>query len=100
MENKSYLITYDIDTVAKVPDDKRDVGQIYADLEAAIKAYGTWANIQKSCWAIVSSKSAIEIRDDLKKVLRTPDRLLVLQSANIAAWHNVICTNKWMKEYL
>jgi hypothetical protein len=88
----SYLITYDI----REP----STPEVYDELHKAIKSYGTWAHITESCWAIVSDKKATEVRDHLEGFLRSQDRILVLQSANVAAWRNVICRNEWLKEHL
>jgi hypothetical protein len=86
----SYLVTYDV----------RDPStpEVYEELHKAIKSYGTWAHITESCWAVLSEKSAIEIRDHLLQTLRAQDRLFVLQSARVAAWRNVICRGEWLKE--
>lgn len=100
MNEHSFLITYDLNTGLSETDRGKTLSKAYEDLEEQIKKYGTWAHIQQSCWAVVTVSTAAQIRDDLMSVLHTTDNILVLQSANIAAWHNVMCTNKWMKEHV
>ena len=67
-------------------------------LAAAIRAYGIWAHITDSCWAIKTECTAVEVRDALLKLLRSSDRLFVVQTVHIAAWNNVMCRNEWLKE--
>ena len=86
-ENYTYIISYDL----------ADGGN-YDALFDHIKSYGTWAHITESLWAIVSSKKASEIRDDVKSYLTKGSRLIVVKSANIAAWDNVLCTSDWLKK--
>lgn len=88
----SYLVTYDI-REPSTPD-------VYEKLHAAIKSYSAWAHITESCWCILSDKKATEVRDHLNGLMRAQDRLMVLKSANVAAWRNVICRDEWLKENL
>ena len=85
------LITYDIQNTG-------DCGSCYNSLYEAIKSYGTWAHITESCWAIKTNSSATTVRDRLLSLLRENDRLMVVQTAHIAAWGNVMCTNDWLRE--
>ena len=84
-----YIVSYDLVN-------QRD----YDDLIDAIKSYGTWAHIHESVWAVVSEKTASEIRDDLWQHMDADDRLFVLRSGTAAAWRNVICKNEWLKKHL
>lgn len=86
-DNYTFIISYDLAG-----------GSDYDALIQKIKSYGTWAHITESLWAIVSSKTASEIRDEIKEYLSDGSRLLVLKSANVAAWSNVLCTNDWLKK--
>ena len=52
----------------------------------------------ESSWAIVTSKSYIQIRDELKNVLDSDDRLIVVKSGGQAAWTSVMASNDWVKE--
>lgn len=87
----SFVISYDV-----TKDGNED--SVYQNLYNAIKAYGTWAHITDSCWAIKSEQSVVEVRDALLRVLRPSDRLFVVQTAHIAAWSNTFCRNDWLKE--
>lgn len=86
---KTYIITYDLRN-------NRD----YASLHEAIKQYSKWAKITESTWGVVTSKSASEIRDNLRSVMDSDDRLFVLKSGVEAAWRNSICKNDWLQENL
>lgn len=67
-------------------------------LDAAIKGYGIWARITDLCWAIKTERSAVEVRDALRRLMRAGDRLFVVQTAHIAAWNNTMCRNDWLQE--
>ena len=86
-ESYTYIISYDVAE-----------GGDYDALISHIKEYGTWAHITKSLWAIVSSKTASVIRDEIKEYLPQNSRLMVVRSANVAAWDNVLCSNDWLKK--
>lgn len=87
----SFVISYDI-----IKDGNEN--SVYPALYDRIRAYGTWAHITDSCWAIKTEYSAVEVRDTLLRLLRPSDRLFVVQTAHIAAWNNVMCRNEWLKE--
>jgi len=72
----------------------------YDDLYRAIKSYGTWAHILESTWAVVTSKTAVQVRDHLASYIDQDDGLFVVRSGTEAAWRNVICRNEWLKENL
>lgn len=86
---KTYLISYDM---AK--------GGDYDALYGAIKAYGTWAHITESLFAVKSASTAKEIRDNLAQHLPAGSRLIVVKSGTEGAWTNVICRNEWLKKHL
>lgn len=86
----SFIITYDIAQSG-------DFNGVYNALIDRIKSYGTWAHINKSCWAIKAAATAVNVRDFLLTVMRQGDSLFVVQSAHIAAWHNPICNNDWLR---
>lgn len=83
-----YIVTYDL----------RKPGKNYSDLISAIKSYPMWGKITESCWLIHSSNDCPKIRDHLLSYMDNNDRLLVVQSARIAAWRNLIASNEWVKE--
>jgi CRISPR associated protein Cas2. len=86
---KTYIITYDL-----VKD--RD----YKSLHEAIRNFSKWARITESTWAVVTNKKAAEIRDELRQVMDSDDRLFVVKSGVEAAWRNSKCKNEWLKENL
>lgn len=84
-----YIISYDLRAARN-----------YDVLYDAIKSYGTWAHITESTWAIVTTKTAVQVRDHLSSVMDQDDRLFVVKSGVEAAWKNVICKNQWLKDNL
>lgn len=86
---ETYIISYDMAE-----------GGDYDALFEQIKSYGYWAHINKSTFAVKSSKSASEIRDHILGYLSKESRLFVLKSAHVAAWSNVMCSNEWLKKNL
>ena len=74
-------------------------GEDYGIIDA-IKAYGSWAHITQSTWAIVTESSHKEIRDNLIQHLPEESRLFVLRSGSVGAWRNVMCSNTWLKKNL
>jgi CRISPR/Cas system-associated endoribonuclease Cas2 len=84
-----YIISYDL------------IGEKnYKELYDAMKSYKNWAKITESTWALVSEKSAVDVREHLKKFIDSDDRIFVVKSGTEAAWNNVICSNEWLKENL
>lgn len=86
-DSNAYLISYDM---AGDGD--------YEALFSHIKSYEKWAHVTESLWAIVTTKKAVEIRDEVKPYLTENSRLIVVKSANVAAWSNVICSSDWLKK--
>ena len=87
MNEKTYIISYDLAKEGK-----------YDDLFNHIKSYDTWAHITESTWAVLSTKTAAQVRDGIVKYLNENSRVIVIESANVAAWKNTICSNKWLKD--
>jgi hypothetical protein len=75
-------------------------GADYDGLAEAIKAYGTWAHITQSTWAVVTSDSAKDVRDYLLQFMPEGSRLFVARSGHQSAWVNVICRSAWLKEHV
>ncbi len=84
-----YIISYDLVN-------ERDYEKLYA----AIEAYGNWAKITESTWAIVTSESAKEVRDKLIGTIDGDDKLIVIKSGREAAWKNISCSNEWLQKNL
>lgn len=89
MERRTYIITYDLAE-----------GGDYDTLADAIKAYGTWARITESTWAVRTELTAREIRDDILPYLVEGSRLMVVRSGTEAAWWRPLCKSEWLKKNL
>lgn len=85
-----YIISYDL----------LQKGRDYGSLYAAIKAYGVWAHINDSVWAVVTQQTAIQVRDNLLSHIHPEDRVFVIKSGVEAAWSNALCDSNWLKEHL
>lgn len=85
-----YVISYDL----------RKSNSDYLKLYEAIKSYGTWAHINESVWAVVTTQTAVQVRDNLIQYVDSEDRIFVIKSGVEAAWRNAICKNEWLKEHL
>lgn len=84
-----YIISYDLRK-----------SRNYDSLYEALRSYNRWARITESTWAVVTAESAVEIRDNLRKVMDNDDRLFVIKSGTEAAWRNSRCKSEWLKENL
>jgi hypothetical protein len=72
----------------------------YESLYNAIKAYGTWAHIHESVWAVVTNDSAESVCNNLLTHVDADDRLFVVKSGREAAWRGVLCASKWLQDNL
>lgn len=93
----SYIIAYDVDSTINSPIAS---SQAYSAIKGAIESYDIKGQLTESCWCICSNETARTIRDKLCRVSRECDRILVVQSANVAAWSNLYSTNAWLKDCL
>ncbi|WP_339701688.1 CRISPR-associated protein Cas2 [uncultured Roseivirga sp.] len=84
-----YIINYDLRN-------SRDYNGLYE----AIKSYGTYAKVLESCWAIVTTQSATQVRDFLLRSMDSDDGIFVVKSGGEAAWQRVLCTDEWLKRNL
>ncbi|SIT02803.1 hypothetical protein SAMN05421786_104140 [Chryseobacterium ureilyticum] len=84
-----YIINYDLNN-------SKDYDSVFK----AIKSYDKWAKVLKSCWAVVTTKTAVEVRDHLASVMDNDDGLFVVKSSGIGAWQHVECSNQWLKDNL
>ena len=73
-------------------------GSEYQPLIDRIKQYGKWAHITLSTWAIVTEDTATAVRDTLNAFIPENGRLIVVQTAHVAAWNNTMCTNDWLQK--
>lgn len=88
----TYMIGYDLHP---------SKGESYDELIKAIKAYGTWCHPLDSTWFIVTTSTAVQVRDNLVRYIKSDDQLLVLKSGQEAAWFGFTDEiNKWLKDNL
>ena len=88
---ETIIISYDLDSGDT---------ENYNKLFEYIKDFGTWAHITESLWAIKTGKSVSIIRDELLEIVPKGSSLFVTKSSAVAAWSNVQCSNKWLKDNL
>lgn len=89
----SYLITYDLSK----PD------RNYSGLYDAIKAIsGSWAHIAESSWVVVANnQTTANIRDSLKSVMDSNDKLIVCKLTGEGAWYGLSKRQtEWLKTNL
>ena len=67
-----YVVSYDL----RKPD------RNYEDLIRELKSFGTWWHQTSSVWIIVTSKTAVEVRDYLKQFIDINDKLFVSRISN------------------
>lgn len=90
MEEHCYIVLYDL---CKPNKD-------YTSLYSALKTYSYWGKITESAWAIVTTQTYVEIRDNLKQYIDPDDRLIVIASGRSAAWTKTIASDQWLKDNL
>ena len=65
-----------------------------------IQNYKINTQIFENTWSVVTDDEATDIRDALKKVIGSDDRIFIMKSGAEAGWANVICEKSWLHEYL
>lgn len=76
-------------------------GVDYDALYKALKAYDDWWWDLESTWVIITTKSAGEVRDELRPHLHKNDKLLVVKSSGAGAWTGFgTDPSKWLKDNL
>ena len=75
-------------------------GRNYQGLYDAIKSYKKWGKLTESCWAIVTTSSAVEIRNYLQCFMDNNDRLMIIKGGGEAAWRNMMADSQWLKQHL
>ena len=86
---ETYLISYDLSDETK-----------YTNLYEYVKSYRTWAHITESFFAVLTVKSATQIRDEILDIVGNDTKIMVVRSAHEAAWHNTLCKKEWLKKNL
>lgn len=87
--NRAYSIQYDL----------RSPGQNYEGLIAAIRQLcPQWAKPLESCFLVVSTMNAAQLRDSLSPYLDSNDSLLVLQvGSDWASWSIAKEVSDWIR---
>src|SRR6266511_4370198 len=78
----TYLVSYDLRGTDESSDD-------YKRLIEKIKSYATWAHPTYSDWIVVTTKTTVELRDELWTLMDSTDRLLVAKVGAPAAWYGL-----------
>jgi len=73
-----------------------------AKVAERIRTYPVQCPMLKTSWAVVTEKSAPEVRDHLVQVMMPSERLFVIQTGGAGAWRNSYGEkhNEWLKKYL
>ena len=75
-------------------------GTHYDDFYDAIMGYELWAHLAADSWAISCDMTAQEVYEDLWQHMDENDRLIVVQTNEVAAWTNLHCDDNWLHENL
>ena len=88
---RCYIVTFDVADVA-----------VRKKVRERLRAYGRGCPVHEHCWAIMSDRKAVQIRDHLAELLSPKDRLFVVRSGTEAAWRNPYGpkNSAWLKKYL
>lgn len=89
-ELKCYIVLYDLLAPAKD----------YAKLVNAMHEFPNWGRLTETTWAILTDKSAVEVRDTLQNYVGYNDHLIVIRSGKEAAWVKTLADNDWVKRAL
>lgn len=85
-----YIISYDL----------CQPGRDYNALYCALKGFHNWGRLTESTWAVISQKTAVEIRDYLLRYIDSNDRLIVVKGGQSAAWNKMLANNQWLVDNL
>lgn len=71
-------------------------------LKERLKSFGPYCPVHENCWAIVTDKSATQVRDYLMEITTATDRVFIVKSGAEAAWTNTYGeeNSTWLKEKL
>lgn len=82
--------------------DLNKTGQNYDKLIEALKSnYDNWWHHLDSTWLIKTSKTCVEVRDELRAFIDSNDELLVAELTGVAAWCGIADSGStWLKNNL
>lgn len=71
-------------------------------IKDSLVSYKIYCPINKSCWAIKTNETAVQVRDKLMGLSDKSDRIFVIRSGTEAAWVNSFGDkhDKWLKDNL
>ena len=88
-----YLISYDLGG----PETRQD----YTNLITYIKNYNHWAKPLKSVWFIATDKDVATVRDELRNLMDSNDKVLVIEvTGNWGTFGIEKIVTDWMQESL
>lgn len=67
-----------------------------------LKSLHGYCPIHRYCWAMLTDKTAKELRDAVVEVMQPGERIFVIRSGTEAAWKNSYSekNNEWLKKNL
>jgi hypothetical protein len=86
-----YIITFDVADASK-----------QHLLESRLMEYETYCPIHKNCWALLTEKTAVQVRDHLMEIISSPDKIFIIKSGLEAAWNDTYGPDNttWLKDKL
>jgi hypothetical protein len=83
------MVDYDLDAP----------GQKYQAIIQYIKGHREWANPLKSSWMIRTTKSAVQVRDDIVRLIDANDKVVVTDVTHAEmAWYGLSAeVSRWIK---
>ncbi len=86
----TYIVTYDLSAP----------GRDYKRLFDYLKTY-TYAHVVESVWVIKTYKSAVTLRDEIKRYVDSNDKVLVIKTTREAAWLGLSAEiGDWLNDHL
>lgn len=91
---RAFLVSYDLGVPETSPDYKKVIDYV--------KSLGTWATPLKSQWFVISGKNVSDIRNDLRSLTDSNDKILVLDVTgdNWATARITSAVTDWMETNL
>jgi hypothetical protein len=66
------------------------------EFAAYLKTMHKWGRLTDDSWAVVTDKTATQIRDGLTALKAPGDRIAVIKSGYVAAWSNLRANKDWL----
>lgn len=75
-------------------------GKNYNGLYEYLESFFVWARLTESTWFISSDKTCTTIRDEIKNIVDSDDRIFVAELTGVSAWRNITCDYEYLRKYL